>query len=309
MVKAKALKKGDTVALIAPAGPVDIGRLRMAREKTEEMGFRVMEGRNIRRVHGYLAGRDEERLADLHAAFHHDGVDGIFCLRGGYGTTRFALSVCVDLIRANPKVFAGYSDITALHLVFNQQAGLITFHAPMPAVNFTSACSDFTIAGMIDAITLTELPRKLCNPEREAMYTLSGGCARGRVCGGNLSLIAQSMGTPYEIDTADRILFIEDVGEAPYRIDGMLTMLKNAGKLNDCAGVLIGDLSEPENPPAGPALAMADMLREVLTPLGKPVLANFRSGHCEPMISLPLGVMMEMDADNRVVTLLENGCR
>lgn len=309
MQKAKALKTGDVVGLIAPSGPiVDPKRLKKAAEIVEEMGFVPKFGKHTGKVYGYLAGSDEERLEDLHTMFDDDGVDGIFCLKGGYGTPRIANRVNIDIIKANPKLFAGYSDITTLHILLNQKADLITFHAPMPVSDFIDGASDFTRESFLKAVKSKEALGSLENPKGEEMYTMSEGKASAVICGGNLDLISLSMGTPYEIDTKGKILFIEEIGEEPYSIDGMLSSMRNAGKLEECAGILLGDFKDAEPRNTNPSLTVQQAIEDALLPLGIPILANFRAGHCEPKITFPLGVMVEMDATNKRVTVLENAC-
>ena len=303
------MRPGDTVGLIAASGPVaKPGALQKAIDAVEALGFCIKLGAHAEKVRGFLAGSDEERLSDLHAAFADDTIDGIFCLKGGYGLHRIVEQIDVNIIRANPKILAGYSDVTALHLLLNQRAGLVSLHTPMPASDFIYGAGEFTMTHFMQCVTSTQPLGQLDNPPDCPRQTLLPGKAQGVLVGGNLSLIGQSMGTPNEIDTMEKILFFEDVHEEPYRLDCVLTQLHNAGKLAGCAGVIVGDLRPPEKWETDPSLTAEQVLADFLLPLNVPVLAGFQAGHCEPTLSFPLGVEVELDASNKTVTVLEAAC-
>ena len=244
LIKPRALKPGDTVGLITPATYVsDPERLEFAARTMQYFGLKTRFGRNAGRRFGYLGGTVEERLDDLHAMFADPEVKAVIPIRGGYGAGQLVDRIDYDLIRRNPKVFAGFSDITALHLAIHKMTGLVTFHSPVPVSPFTS----FTIERYRNALFDPAPIGVVDNPPEanqlrpaHSMSTVRGGKATGRLVGGNLFLVCELMGTPYEIDTRGKILFLEDVGEEAYRIDRIFTQLRLAGKLQQCAGYCMG---------------------------------------------------------------------
>lgn len=298
MIVPNPLYPGARVALVAPSSAVAADRLGPAQDAVKALGLEPVPYPSCYATsrHGYFAADDVQRASDLQAAFADDSIDGVLCLRGGYGAHRLLPLLDLDAIARRPKLFAGYSDITALHTAFNQICGFVTFHAPMPASDYYQP---------VDELTMSRLRRCLFgflggpveNPAGRPLTALSPGSAMGRLCGGNLSLLAASLGTPWEIDTKGKLLFLEDVGEKVYRIDGMLTQLRNAGKFRDCAGVILGDWTDcpPEDPEQ--SLTLEEVFRELIVPAGKPVIAGLACGHSLPNLSLPLGAMAAMDAD------------
>ncbi len=292
-----ALRPEGTIALIAPAGPAALDV-----EKAEQWmrnrgyGLRIYPG--VYERDGYLAGSDKTRLADLHAAFADPDIDAIFCLRGGYGTPRLLDSLDFGLLRANPKPFVGYSDITALHLAINRYAGFVTFHGPMLNADLLGDKQPPTESSLFSLLRgQLGAGSELAHPVAFPLTTLEPGIARGRLQGGNLSMIAAVMGTPFEIDAQGIILFIEDVNEPIYRIDRLLTHLRLAGKLAQVAGVLVGDVAGVDS------MALERLLKQTFAPLGVPVLSGWRSGHCDPNLTLPLGALVRLDAGEQRVVL------
>jgi len=247
--------------------------------------------------HGYLAGADEIRLNDLHMAFADKNVKGIFAARGGYGAGRLLPYLDYDLIRKNPKIFVGYSDVTALHLAINQQCGFVTFHGPMPAADFSRGVLAFTLDSFKNMIFGS--PKGLIkNPANTPLKTIVPGWAKGPLTGGNLCLLAASLGTPFELDASGRILFIEEIAEEPYRIDRMLLQLHQAGKLRAAAGIILGSFA-PET------LETLEMcINEIIKKAGKPTIAGLACGHTSPNITLPLGRVVELDAGSGTIKLL-----
>lgn len=308
MLKGRKLKFGDTVGFIGPSGAVRTeGAIERAVKETERMGFRVKLGESAGQKYGYLSGADEVRARDINAMFADPVVDAIICLRGGYGATRILDRLDYDLIRQNPKIFVGFSDITALHIAFLNECDLATFHGPMATSNWASKPLDpFSLDAMYRAIMYAEPAGDLSNPPEYQRQTVNPGFAEGLLVGGNLTLIAASLGTPWEINTKDRILFIEEVGERTYSVDRMLTQLRLAGKFDDCAGVVFGDFADcpVEYPEFG--LTLEEIIRDTVVPCKKPILSGLRCGHCTPTLTLPLGVRCRMDADQRTLTVLEN---
>lgn len=304
MFTPKPLFPGARVALIAPAGPVPPEKFGPAVRAVEELSLNPVIYESCRRAHGYLAGDDRMRAKDVCGAFADDTIDGIFCIRGGYGSQRLMNLIDWNLIRRNPKVFCGYSDITALHIVFNQKCGFVTYHTPMPSTELCMNPDEYTLSNL-KKVLFGEKIGELQNPANKPLETLVGGCASGMLTGGNLSLVSSSLGTPYEIDTRNKILFLEDVGEEPYRIDGMLNHLKTAGKFRDCAGILLGSFtkSEAENPEK--SLTLEEVFQELIVPEHKPAIRNLACGHSMPALSLPLGKTIEMNSISCKINVLD----
>lgn len=308
MQKAKKLKFGDTIGLIAPSGAVRTeGAIQRAAEETIRMGFRVKLGASAGQKYGYLSGIDDIRANDINTMFADDEVDAIVCLRGGYGAMRILDKLDYDLIAQHPKIFVGFSDITALHIAFQNKCSLVTFHGPMAAANWASKpLDDFSRNSMYRALMNTDPVGELINPPEYPRETVNPGQAEGLLTGGNLMLMASSLGTPWEIDTKNRILFIEEVGERTYCVDRMLTQLRLAGKFDDCAGIVFGNFTDCpiEYPEYG--LSLDEIIRDVVSPCGKPVFTGLRCGHCSPNLTLPFGVKCSLDADNCTLTVLES---
>ncbi len=311
MVKARALKPGDTVGLIAPSSSIfELWDLEGVAPRLAALGLECKFGRNVRARRGYLAGTEGERLADLHAMFADPRVAAVVCLGGGYGTERLLDRIDYGLIRKNPKIFLGYSDITGLHLAFGRLARLVTFHGPVAL----SALPEWTLASLKKALFSSEPVGAIDNPPEPdplspefPRHTVSPGRARGQTVGGNLTLISTTMGTPYEIDAKGKILLLEDTGEAPYRIDRMLVQLRLAGKLADAAGIVWGTCTDctPSRSSFEINLSMSELLDDLLGNLGKPVLAGLVFGHTKEKATIPFGVEAELDATARTFRIVE----
>ena len=304
--KPRALKLGDTIGLIAPSSPTSGENVEKAKKTIIDMGFKVKMGKSPYERYGYLSGSDEIRAEDINEMFKDDQVDGIICLRGGYGTPRILDLIDYHAIRENPKVFVGYSDITALHIAFNQISNLLTFHGPMVTSDIIGDFSDFSRDNLFDITMNTENTKTISNPEGERIVTINGGLAEGEIVGGNLSLIVSTIGTPYEIDTKDKILFIEEVGEEPYSIDRMLNQLRLSGKLEDASGIILGDFKNCDSEKHDESLTLEQVITDLVKPEGKPTIFNLKAGHCEPMVTLPFGVKAKLDADKGEIYILEN---
>ncbi|MFJ8236507.1 LD-carboxypeptidase [Ureibacillus sp. NPDC094379] len=306
----KSLKKGDTIGLISASSPTPPEVLPEAIKRVEALGFNVVVGETCRERHGYLAGSDELRAQEVNQMFSDPKIDGIFCIRGGYGATKILPYLDYEMIKANSKVFAGYSDVTALHIAFHQKCGFVTYHTPMPSTEFVKPEMDeYSWNSFISTVMNTEASGyRLENPEGEPMTTLVGGEATGQLVGGNLTLVVASLGTPYEIDTKGKILFLEDIDEYERSIDRMLNHLKLAGKLDDAAGLLLGAWTEcgPQNPKQPEqSLRLQTIFDEILVPVGKPILMDVVCGHCLPTMSLPLGRMITLNTDNQIIEVIE----
>jgi len=292
-----ALRSEATIGLIAPAGPAALD-VEKAGQWMRARGYELRIFPGVYERDGYLAGSDDVRLRDLHAAFANPDIDAIFCLRGGYGTPRLLDRLDFDLLRANPKPFVGYSDITALHLAINRYAGFVTFHGPMLNADLLGDKQPPTESSLFNMLRgQVGAGSVLAHPVAYPLTTIEPGIACGRLLGGNLSMIAAMMGTSYEIDAEGIILFIEDVNEPLYRVDRLLTQLRLAGKLAGVKGVLVGDFAGITT------AALAPLLEETFGPLGVPVLAGWRSGHCDPNVCLPLGARVRLDSVQQSLVL------
>lgn len=306
------LEPGQTLGIVAPASaPPDPRAIDRAVAAVEQLGFKARLAPNVRRRLGFLAGTDRERAADLMRMFTDRRVAGILCVRGGYGTARLLGRLDYAAIRGHPKVFVGYSDITSLHCALLTRARLVSFHGPM--LN-----SDF-LRPDLPAFTRDSFLRLLTRPEpygsvargyrRRTVRTLRGGVARGPLVGGNLTLLCTTIGTPWQPPFRGAVLFFEDLGEEPYRMDRMLTHLLNCGLLQQVAGIAIGinkDCHDPKARTAGEyRQSLEDVFRERLTPLGVPVVMGLPFGHVPHNATLPLGVRARLDANRGELVLEE----
>ncbi len=283
------LKKGDIVKIIAPASPAEKEKIYKGKEVIEQWGLKVELGESCFEKNRYLAGDDTQRVKDINYAFEDKRVKGIICLRGGYGTLRLLDKINYKKIKENPKVFVGFSDITAMHIAINQKSKLITFHGPMVASNMVNI-EEETKNSFIDNVI------KNSNKKMEYINNLKNLCdgnAQGILTGGNLSMIVATLGTDFEIDTKRKVLFIEEIGEEVYRIDRMLTQLRLAGKLKDASAIILGDFKNCGEE-SGVGKELIDVFNEFFSGLKKPVLYNLKSGHCKPIITIPLGMPVKI---------------
>ncbi len=297
MLKAKVLKIGDTIGIVATSGPTTIENIKLAKLQLEDLGFKVEIGQSCYANYGYLAGEDHLRANDLNNMFADKKIHGIICLRGGYGSFRILDKINFELIKSNPKIFVGYSDITALHIAINQISKLITFHGPMASSDFANGLDSLSKEEFLRAVMNPEPMEYILNPQNIKMETIVKGQARGIIVGGNLSLLVATMGTPYEIDTKGKILFLEEIGEEPYKIDRMLTQLALGGKLEDAKGIILGDWNDCESKKYKNTLNLMEVFKDIIVPYEKPTIFNLKAGHCRPKLTLPFGVNTILDAD------------
>lgn len=289
------------IALTAPSSPITAEEAALCSAFIENLGYRVRLGTTLTAVlHGYEAGEGRARAAELNSMFSDPEVNAIFCVRGGDSSCHAVEFIDIDAVRGNPKIFVGYSDITNYHTLFNR-AGLVTFHGPMVKSDmikkeFTGYYSEsfWKILNMGECAVLE-------NPADTEIMRARPGKAEGRLTGGNLALIVSMLGTPYQIDAKDKILFIEDVNESVQHVDRMLYQLKFSGKLADAGGVIIGSFTECYNSKDA-AYGLEELILDFFRGYEKPVLYNFQAGHCSPTATLPLGAMCEVDADRKKVT-------
>jgi len=291
---------GARVALVAPAGPLRLpADLDRALANARTLGWEPVVGANAREKHSYFAGADEERLADLNAALRDDSIQAIWCLRGGYGAMRLLERIDYEALRRRPKTLIGYSDITALHCAIALRANLGTIHGPTARSKLTS----FAERSLRAATTRCEDP---CGHAPDAK-TLVPGRASGRLVGGNLALLAALHGTPFQPNYDGAILLLEDVNEAPYRIERMLLQLRLSGSLQRCAGIVFGSFTntgETANPSIGGDRSVADVLAEAAVRAGVPAMCGAPVGHMDDQWSVPLGLTAELDANEKRLTVI-----
>jgi muramoyltetrapeptide carboxypeptidase len=277
------------------------------------LGFEVVPGAALFARHGHLAGKDEERLSDLHWAFSDPSIDGVWCVRGGYGCTRLLDRIDFSLIKRHPKVFVGYSDITALHLSIFQKTGMHTFHGPVAASDYP----EFTVSHLRAAISGGDFTQQVIesgagSSVKDAAFqpaVIAPGRAEGRLMGGNLCLLAALAGTAYLPDLKGKLVFLEEIGERPYRLDRMLTQLLTATRLREAAGIALGVFTDCQSEEGSASMSMMETLQDRLGNLGIPVCYGLPFGHIAAMATLPLGIRAVLDADRGSLRFLESAVR
>ena len=310
MIFPEPLKKGDNVFLFCPSSPIipeeDIEK---CKKVITDLGFNPVIGKSLYENYGgYMAGKAEIRIEDLHEAFSRQDIKGIFCVKGGYSASQLLDKIDYELIKNNPKVFVGYSDVTNLHIVFNQKCNLGTYHGPMVKSNMINDFNDYTKASFFEAMKNQKW--KYEEPEKMPLSILTDGNAssdiiNGVLTGGNLAIIVTTLGTKYEIDTKDKILFLEDVDEETGSLNRMLTHLKYAGKLDDCKAVLFGNFTACKNTytKENQHYDLMELLKDFFANYNKPVIYGMESGHKKPyMFTLPLGAKCSINLQNREIS-------
>jgi muramoyltetrapeptide carboxypeptidase len=313
-VKPKRLAPGDTVALVSPASATfNSLDLQIARESLEALGFKVKPGEHMMQRHGNLAGDDKARAEDINRAFADRSVAAIHAIRGGWGSARVLPYLDFDTIRRNPKVMIGYSDITALLLSIFAKTGLITFHGPIALGRWDAWSLDYYKRLLLNGEAVTYSNKQGLSADRNSLtqvdfrtVTITPGKARGRLLGGNLSVLAAILGSPYLPDWDDSILFLEDVREDLYRVDRMLTQVKLAGVLGKIKGFVFGSCSECGPGEGYGALTLEEIFRDHIKPLGVPAWTGAMIGHAQPQWTLPVGAQVEIDATAGTMALLES---
>lgn len=293
------LKAGAVIGLVSPSSPVSEERQEQCCKAMRALGFRVKKADNISASKGgYMAGEEKVRGEWINRMFADPEVEAIFCIRGGDGANRIIPYIDLDVVRENPKIFQGYSDITSLHLLFNQKCGLVTFHGPMISSNVVDQFDVETKQGFFESLT-ADRAYAYSAPEGFPIGTAREGSAKGELTGGNLTVLCASVGTPYEIDTKGKILFIEEIGEHIGNLDRHVYQLKNAGLLDQVKGIILGQFTRCNVDEEG-----FDMTRVVLDAIGDmdiPVMYNVQSGHGFPMITLPMGAVCKMDTETKSI--------
>jgi len=308
------LRPGDTVGLINPAGatwnPVDID---IVRETFEALGLQVKVGTHVLDRFGYLAGKDQDRAADVNGMFEDPEVQGIVCVRGGWGCARILPLLDFEMIARNPKPLLGYSDITALHMALQARTGLVSFHGPVGIATWNRFNVDWLRRVVFQGEGVTFRNDSSFNPEatlvqrENRIRVIRPGVARGRLLGGNLTVLSAIVGSGYLPDFQGCVLFLEDVGEAPYRVDRMLTQLALAGILEQAAAVVFGRCTDCDPGPGFGSLTLDDVLVDRLGPLGVPVWHGAQIGHIDRQFTLPVGVEVEVDAGEGTLQMMGPG--
>jgi muramoyltetrapeptide carboxypeptidase len=302
-IKPDRLRYGDTIGIIAPASaPPDPKSIEASVSALNSLGFTIKLGRNVRQRWGFLAGSDRQRANDVMQMFANDHVRAIFCLRGGYGAARLLPLLDYRAIRAHPKIFIGYSDITSLHCALLIKCDLISFHGPMLASDFIHTdFPDFALQSFLRNVMQTSAPGAISQGYNQStVEVLRPGKASGRLLGGNLSILCATLGTPYQPSFKKTVLFLEEVDEVPYRLDRMLTQLLNAGLLQQVSGVAIGINKNCKDPKANKTKeyrqSAEDVFKERLLPLKIPVVTGLPFGHTRNNATLPIGAVVTLDA-------------
>ena len=313
MKKAKKLETGDVIGVISPSSPSE-KKSEVVRgvETLESLGYKVVLSKNLNKSKGLVAGTEEERAEDLNEMFRRDDIDAVFVTQGGYGSAQLIRHIDFDLISQNPKIFTGFSDITSLHLAIMKFSGVVTFHGPGISRFNREELTEYTREAFFKAVGQTgpvdEI--KLANPKKW-INRINPGTAEGILTGGNLTLICATLGTPYEIDVKGKILFFEDLDTEPWIFDHMLSHLRNAGKLEQAAGIVVGECHNCVpflyNPGYYVDTSLEDVLDYYLKPLGVPAIYGLPLGHTDDLATVPLGVAARLDADNKKLVILEGG--
>lgn len=295
------MKTGSRVAMIAPSSPAIPEKLAAGVEVVRSMGLEPIVYPSCGATppeRGYLASEsDEVKARDIHRAFADDEVDGVICVRGGSGAGRLLRLLDADLISRHPKPFIGYSDITILHCFIARECGFVTFHAPMPTTD------DLSDGGANRASLLRALTDPSPIGATRGLDVIAPGRASGTLTGGNLALLCTTIGTRAQVETRGRIVFIEDVDEEPYSVDRMISHMINAGLLVDAAGIVVGSFTKCDPPETSASRTVETVLRDLLPPLGVPVLSGLDVGHGATNLTLPLGVEASIDTDQRTFTI------
>ena len=293
------LGSGSRVALVAPSGILpDRAQVELAIENARSLGWIPVLGENVSELHGYLAGTDEQRAADLNKALRDETIDAIWCVRGGYGAMRLLRDIDFAALKANPRPLIGFSDITALHAAIHSECGIVSFHGPTARGELT----EFSRDSLLRAVEAQVDP---CG-EAASARVLRPGKARGRLAGGNLALIASLMGTPWSVDFDGAILIIEDIDEAVYRVDRMMRQLLLAGALGQCAAIVAGDFRPPAGETSEGNRSVDEVIAEAAEEAGIPCLAGAPFGHIDDQWTIPLGAVAELDTEARSLHVVES---
>jgi len=305
--KPKRLKHGDVIGICAPASPPSsTEKLEKGIAYIERCGFRVEAGKNILKKRGYLAGTDDQRAEDLNKLFADPKVKAIFTVRGGYGSQRILPLLDYNLIRQNPKILVGYSDITALHFALLSRAGLVSFSGPMVAVEMSEGLNA-KVEERFWNMLMSSKPSKPITAKNSSSIFKRSGKAEGRLLAGNLSLVAAMCGTKYFPRFKKYILMVEEIDEKPYRVDRMLEQLKLAGLINVCAGVTLGKFISCVPDKGKPSLTLQQVFKDRFANCEFPVVSEIPYGHFKASMPFPVGAKVKISGDQNILEFLEPG--
>ncbi len=304
-MKPRCVQKGDTIGIICPASQINQNNPRIVKmeEALTKLGLKFKYGKSFYATYGYLAGTDELRASDVNAMFADREVNAILCMKGGYGCSRMVDQLDFELIASNPKILIGFSDVTVLLNAIYQKTNIPMVHGAVGIYLGNPLFDDFSLQDFSQMLFANQQGRVLKNPLDDAK-TIVSGSAMGTLVGGNLSLIATLNGTPYDVSFKDKIVFIEDVDEAPYRIDRYFSQLRLANKLSEAAGFVLGYFTGCE-PKDDTSWGISHLIQQYFATLGVPVVSGFASGHSYPFINLPIGLQVKLDADAKTITIME----
>jgi len=304
----KRLKKGDLIGLVTPAGVITKKQLKSTIENVEKLGFKAYYEPSILSEYGYLAGTDQERANELMHMFTNKDVDCILCARGGYGAIRILDLLDFKQIAANPKILIGYSDITAFLSSIYEKSGLVTFHGPVGISSF----NHYTTESFDDILVNPKKHYKYPyqrekdsddNPEFD-FYTITEGKAEGELIGGNMSVIVSMIGSKFETDFENKLVYLEEVGEKTYKVDRMLTQLLQATNLKKASGIVLGIFSDCDVNDE-PTFSLKEILTQILKPLNIPVVYGFPFGHVGTKMTIPTGILAKFNANKKTLKLME----
>ena len=310
-LKPKKLLKGDLIGIISPASsPDDLSLIESGVKYIEGLGYHTILGKNVGKIRGYLAGTDEERVDDIHQMFGDKKVKAIFCLRGGYGAFRLLNKIDYKIIRNNPKIFVGFSEITAIQMAFLQKAMLITFAGPMVIPNFSKEVSSYTEENFWRLITSSKKPGKVSLPDKDNLLAIAPGVAEGNVVGGNLAVFNSLLGTKYLPDLKKKILLIEDISEPPYKIDRMLNHLRLNKVFKKLKGIILGSFVDcNETDEKKKTLSLDEVFQDYFGDLKIPVVKNFPHIHIKDFVTVPIGIKLKLNANKGTIEFPESGVR
>ena len=309
--KPKKLQMGDLIGLISPASaPFDFKLVKNGEKYFEELGYRTILGNNVGKIRGYLAGTDEERIRDIHQMFDNKKVKAIFCLRGGYGAFRLIDRLDYRLIQNNPKIFVGFSEITALQMAILKKSTLVTFAGPMVVSNFSKNRCEFTTKNFWSILTSNKKPKRVIFSGKHLLSNIKSGEVTGEIIGGNLSVFTSLIGTGYLPDLKNKILMLEEIKEPPYKIDRMFNQLRLNNVFAKVNGIVLGNFIDcEETDKKKNSLTLEEVFADYFNKLKIPVISWIPHGHSKRMITMPIGIKLKIDMNKKHIDFLESGVR
>jgi len=310
-IKPKRLKRGDVIGIISPASSVeDETLIKNGLRYVEGLGYRVELGKNVGKVKGYLAGTDEERVEDIHQMFSDKNIRAIFCLRGGYGAFRLLDKINYQIIKKNPKIFVGFSEITSLQVAFLTKANLVTFSGPMIVSHFSNEINNFTEENFWRLLTSKSKPKKMALSEEQINSNVKCSKASGRIIGGNLAVFSAMIGSGYLPPLKNHILLLEEISEPPYKIDRMLNQLRSHKVFKKLNGIILGNFIDcEETDKQKSSLTLEEVLDDYFSELKIPVIRSFPYGHSKDILTLPIGISVSLNIKKKRIEFLENTVR